>query len=64
LISRRSVCVSSIEVAPAFSLRRDSKPLRALACVVNGLLHEARQITGNPAGVEPHLLVLTTPWSE
>ncbi len=38
--------------------------LRALASVVNGLLHEARQITGNPAEVEPHLLVLTTPWSE
>jgi predicted nucleotidyltransferase len=38
--------------------------LRALACVVNGLLHEARQITGNPAEVEPHLLVLTAPWSE
>jgi predicted nucleotidyltransferase len=38
--------------------------MRALACVVNGLLHEARQITGNPAEVEPHLLVLTVPWSE
>jgi predicted nucleotidyltransferase len=38
--------------------------MRALACVVNRLLHEARQITGNPAEVEPHLLVLTVPWSE
>jgi predicted nucleotidyltransferase len=38
--------------------------MRALGCVVNGLLHEARQITGNPAEVEPHLLVLTVPWFE
>ncbi len=38
--------------------------LRALASVVNGLLQEARQITGNPAEVEPHLLVLTGPWSD
>jgi hypothetical protein len=38
--------------------------LRALVCVVNGLLHEARQISGHPAEVEPHLLLLTTPWSE
>jgi hypothetical protein len=38
--------------------------MRALACVVHGLLHEARQITGNPAEVEPHLLVLTAPWPE
>ncbi len=38
--------------------------LRALASVVNGLLQEARQITGGPAEVEPHLLVLTTPWPE
>jgi hypothetical protein len=38
--------------------------LRALACVVHELLHEARQITGKPAEVEPHLLVLTIPWSE
>jgi predicted nucleotidyltransferase len=38
--------------------------MRALACVVNGLLHEARQISGDPAEVEPHLLVLTVPWSE
>jgi hypothetical protein len=38
--------------------------LRALACVVDGLLHEARQITGNPPELEPHLLVLTVPWSE
>ncbi len=38
--------------------------MRALACVVDGLLHEARQITGNAAEVEPHLLVLTVPWSE
>ena len=38
--------------------------MRALACVVNGLLHAARQISGDPAEVEPHLLVLTTPWSE
>jgi hypothetical protein len=38
--------------------------LRALGSIVNGLLHEARQITGTPAEVEPHLLVLTTPWSE
>jgi predicted nucleotidyltransferase len=38
--------------------------MRALACLVTGLLHEARQITGNPPEVEPHLLVLTVPWSE
>src|SRR3984885_61955 len=38
--------------------------MRALACVVEGLLHEARQITGNPAEVEPHLLLLTAPWPE
>jgi predicted nucleotidyltransferase len=38
--------------------------LRALSSVVNELLHEARQITGNPAEVEPHLLLLTTPWCE
>jgi predicted nucleotidyltransferase len=38
--------------------------LRALTSVVNGLLNEARQITGSPAKVEPHLLLLTTPWSE
>jgi hypothetical protein len=38
--------------------------LRALACVVTRLLHEARQLTGSPAEVEPHLLVLTAPWSE
>jgi predicted nucleotidyltransferase len=38
--------------------------LRALACVVDGLLREARQITGNPPELEPHLLVLTVPWSE
>jgi predicted nucleotidyltransferase len=38
--------------------------LRALACVVDGLLHEARQITGNPPELEPHLLVLAVPWSE
>jgi hypothetical protein len=38
--------------------------LRALASVVNVLLHEARQITGNPAELEPHLLLLTTPWPE
>jgi hypothetical protein len=38
--------------------------MRALACVVNGLLHEARQITGNPAEVEPHLRLLTAPWHE
>ena len=38
--------------------------MRALACVVNGLLHAARQISGNPAEVEPHLLVLTTQWHE
>jgi predicted nucleotidyltransferase len=38
--------------------------LRALASIVNGLLHEARQITGNPAELEPHLLLLTNPWLE
>jgi hypothetical protein len=38
--------------------------LRALGSVVNVLLHEARQITGNPAELEPHLLLLTTPWPE
>jgi predicted nucleotidyltransferase len=38
--------------------------MRALACVVNVLLHEAHQATGNPAAFEPHLLVLTAPWSE
>jgi predicted nucleotidyltransferase len=38
--------------------------MRALACVVNGLLHEARQSSGDPPEVEPHLLVLTVPWSE
>jgi hypothetical protein len=38
--------------------------LRALASVVNVLLHEARQITGKPAEVEPHLLLLTSSWSE
>ncbi len=38
--------------------------LRALTSVVNGLLNEARQIAGSPAKVEPHLLLLTTPWSE
>jgi predicted nucleotidyltransferase len=38
--------------------------MRALACVVNGLLCEARQITGSPAEVEPHLLLLTAPWHE
>jgi hypothetical protein len=38
--------------------------LRALSSVVNELLHEARKITGTPAEVEPHLLLLTTPWSE
>ncbi len=38
--------------------------MRALACVVNGLLHAARQISGDPAEVEPHLLVLTTQWHE
>jgi predicted nucleotidyltransferase len=37
---------------------------RALTSVVNGLLNEARQINGGPAEVEPHLLLLTTPWSE
>jgi hypothetical protein len=37
---------------------------RALASVVDVLLHEARQITGRPAEVEAHLLLLTTPWSE
>jgi predicted nucleotidyltransferase len=38
--------------------------LRALTCVVHGLLHEARQVAGNPVEIEPHLLLLTTPWSE
>jgi predicted nucleotidyltransferase len=38
--------------------------LRALASVVNELLNQARHLTGNPAEVEPHLLLLTTPWSE
>jgi hypothetical protein len=38
--------------------------LRALASVVNVLLHEARQITGNPTEIEPHLHLLTTPWPE
>jgi hypothetical protein len=38
--------------------------LRALASVVDVLLHEASQITGNPAELEPHLLLLTTPWPE
>jgi hypothetical protein len=38
--------------------------LRALASVVHGLLQEARQITGNPAEVEPHLLLLTASWPE
>jgi hypothetical protein len=32
--------------------------------IVAVLLDEARQITGDPADVEPHLLLLTTPWSE
>jgi hypothetical protein len=38
--------------------------LRALACVVRELLNVACQITGNLAELEPHLLILTTPWSE
>jgi hypothetical protein len=38
--------------------------LRALASVVDLLLERARQVNGNPAGVEAHLLLLTTPWSE
>jgi hypothetical protein len=27
-------------------------------------LHEARRVAGNPVEIEPHLLLLTTPWSE
>ncbi len=38
--------------------------LRALASVVDLLLERARQVNGNPAEVEPHLLLLATPWSE
>jgi hypothetical protein len=38
--------------------------LRALVSVVDLLLDQARQVNGNPAEVEPHLLLLTTPWSE
>jgi hypothetical protein len=38
--------------------------LRALAYVVDLLLDEARQVNGNPAEIEPHLLLLTNPWSE
>jgi hypothetical protein len=45
------------------SLDRDEL-LRALACAVDGLLREARQIDGVPAEVEPHLLLLTNPWPE
>lgn len=41
-----------------------SELLRALASVVHGLVNEARGLTGNPAEVESHLLLLTTPWSE
>jgi hypothetical protein len=38
--------------------------LRALASVVSELLHQARHLTGEPAEIEPHLLLLTTRWSE
>jgi predicted nucleotidyltransferase len=37
---------------------------RALASVVEELLKQAHQLTGNPAAIEPHLLLLTTRWSE
>jgi hypothetical protein len=37
--------------------------LRALASVVNELLNQARHLTGEPAKLEPYLLLLTTPWS-
>jgi predicted nucleotidyltransferase len=38
--------------------------LRALTSVVNELLNQARPLTGNPAEIEPHLFLLTKPWSE
>jgi hypothetical protein len=49
--------------ALARSLDR-SELLRALSSVVNEILNEARQLSGNPVEVEPHLLLLTTLWSE
>jgi hypothetical protein len=38
--------------------------LRALACVVNELLNQGRHLTGYPAEIEHHLLLLANPWSE
>jgi hypothetical protein len=38
--------------------------LRALASVVSELLNQARHLAGEPSKIEPHLLLLTTPWSE
>lgn len=41
-----------------------SELLRALSSVVNELLNQSRHLTGEPAKLEPYLLLLTTPWSE
>jgi hypothetical protein len=45
------------------SLDRDEL-LRALACVINGLLGEVDEVQGLATKVEPQLRVLTVPWDD